>query len=345
MLNFRELKEILNRPSQKIVITTHYKPDADGLGSSLGLREYLLKKGHKCSVISPTDYPDFLYWMKGNDSVIIYENSTIEIANSLIDESDLIFCLDFNSLKRIDDLGDYIEKSPALKVLIDHHLDPEPFADFEFCSINAAATAELVYEFIVKMGDRDLIDKDMAESLYAGIMTDTGQFKYNNTTQNVHFVTASLMELGADIAKVGSLIYDTYSFDRLKFLGFALSQRLTFLPDLHTAYFAISASDLKRFNSKTGDTEGLVNYALSLENAVLGALIIEREDGIRISLRSKGSFSVNDFARKHYEGGGHKNAAGGNSYVSLKETVTKFEETLKEYKEELDQIKKTYEVV
>ena len=228
---------------------------------------------------------------------------------------------------------------------MDHHLEPEHFADFEFYSIEAAATAELIYEFIVKMGDRDLIDKDIAESLYAGIMTDTGQFKHKNTTQNVHFVTASLMELGADTAKIGSLIYDTNSFDRLKFVGFALDQRLKFLPEYHTAYFVISADDLKRFNSKTGDTEGLVNYALSLEDAVMGALIIEREDNIRISLRSKGDFSVNEFARKHFDGGGHKNAAGGNSYDNLEDTVRKFENILKNYKEELDQIKKKYEVV
>ncbi|MFC2126245.1 bifunctional oligoribonuclease/PAP phosphatase NrnA [Bacteroidota bacterium] len=345
MLSFREFREILNTPSRKIVITTHHKPDADGLGSSLGLMGYLCKKGHECTVISPTDYPDFLSWMKGNESVVIYENGEEERAKAIIDEADVIFCLDFNSLKRIDGLGDYLEKSSALKVLIDHHLEPEKFADFEFYDVEAAATAELVYELIVKMDDRNLIDRDIAESLYAGIMTDTGQFKHNNTTQNVHYVTASLMELGADTSKVGTLIYDTNSFDRLKFIGFALSQRLKFLPEYHTAYFVISADDLNRFNSKTGDTEGLVNYALSLDDAVMGALIMERDGQVRISLRSKGDFSVNEFARKHFDGGGHMNAAGGNSYVSLEETVEKFEHILKDYKEELDNSKKNYEVV
>jgi len=344
MLSFSEFRDIVNTPSRKMVITTHHKPDADGLGSALGLREYLCKKGHDCKVISPTDYPDFLTWMKGNDSVVIYENGGEERSRAIVDEAEIVFCLDFNSLKRIDGLGEYLEKSSVLKVLIDHHLEPEKFADFEFCSTEAAATAELIYELIVKLGDRDLIDKDISESLYAGIMTDTGQFKHNNTSQNVHFVTASLMELGADTAKVGSLIYDTNSFDRLKFLGFVLGQRLTFLPEYHTAYFAISAEDLEKFNSKTGDTEGLVNYALSLEDAVIGALIMERDGGIRISLRSKGDFSVNEFARKHFNGGGHMNAAGGDSDVGLEETVKRFEEILKSYKQELDITKKNYEV-
>jgi phosphoesterase RecJ-like protein len=335
MLNFKDVKALLSSP-KSVAIIPHTNPDADALGSSLGLRGYLIKKDHQVQVISPTDYPKFLNWMSGHEEVMVMNKHNLKDIEIILRQSDIIFCLDFNSMKRIGILGPIVEKSKALKILVDHHLDPENFADFSYASIDASATAELIYEFIVKLGDRELIDQSIAENLYAGIMTDTGQFKYKNTTQNVHYVTANLMELGCDISKVGSLIYDTNSYIRLKFLGFALSQRLTFLEEYKTAYIAIDAYDLKRFNSQTGDTEGLVNYALSLENVVLGVLITEREDEIKLSLRSKGDFSVNELAKKHFNGGGHRNAAGGSSDLPFDETVKKFENILKEYKEELN---------
>lgn len=341
MLNFREVKELLSTP-KRIIIIPHRKPDADALGSSLGLRSFLQKKGHDPLVISPTDYPEFLYWMQGNETVIIEENEESSKIQDLINGADIVFCLDFNSLKRIDNLGEMVSKSTATKFMIDHHLDPDCDSDFTFYSTSAAATAELIYEFIVKMGDRELIDKGIADCLYAGIMTDTGQFKHNNTTQNVHYVTANLMELGADVSKVGSLIYDTRSYDQLKFLGFSLGQRLTFLPEFNTAYIAISAVDLARFNSRTGDTEGLVNYALSLNEAVLGALIYEHDDHVRLSFRSKGDFSVNDFARDHFDGGGHKNAAGGTCHLSFSETINKFTAILHDYKQQLNHVAGTF---
>ena len=341
MLNFKDVKELLGSP-KRIIIIPHKNPDADALGSSLGLRGYLIKRGHNVTVISPSDYPKFLDWMEGNESVEIFSSKKEKSFQKMIDGADIVFCLDFNSLARIDDLGKMVSKSNASKFLIDHHLDPDCFADFAFASTEASATAELIYEFIIKMGDRELIDASMAESLYAGIMTDTGQFKHRNTNQNVHYVTANLMELGADTAKVGSLIYDTNSYDRLKFLGFALSQRLTYLKEYHTAYIAISSEDLRSFNSKTGDTEGLVNYALSLEGVVLGILISEKEDGVRLSLRSKGDFSVNEFAKKFFNGGGHKNAAGGTSDLSFEDTVKKLNKILKSYTSELNSIADEY---
>lgn len=335
MQKIESFKELLNTP-KKVVITTHYKPDADALGSSLGLAGYLSKKGHEVHVISPSDYPEFLTWMEGEKQVINYETGNEKKSNRLIDEADMIFCLDFNCLYRINELGDMVGKSNAVKVLIDHHLDPERFADFEFWSTEAAATAELVYELIVNLGDRQFIDQHIAESLYAGIMTDTGQFKHPNTTKNVHLVTADLIELGADIAKVGRYIYDNNSLDRLKFTGFALNNKLKVIKDLRTAYFWISSEDLKEYNSKTGDTEGLVNYALSLKGVVFSAVIIERPETVRISLRSKGDFSVNDFAKEHFSGGGHPNASGGKSDLSLEETVEKFEKIIKTYKKQLN---------
>ena len=247
----------------------------------------------------------------------------------------MIFCLDFSNLHRINELGEHIAQSEAKKVLIDHHLDPEDFATFKIWSVEAAATAELIYELIAELGETKLIDQDIAEALYAGIMTDTGSFQHSNTTQNVHRITASLIELGADTHKVARLIYDSNSLDRLRFIGFALSQRLEVLEEFNVALFAISKEDLSRFSSKTGDTEGLVNYALSMHGIVLAALIIDRGELIKISFRSVGDFPANELAQKYFDGGGHRNAAGGRSKLSLEKTVSKFKNLLPSYKSKL----------
>ena len=332
MQDLKIFKERLSLP-QNIVITTHHKPDADALGSSLGMANYLKKKHHHVTVVTPSDYPSFLHWMKGNDEVINFEaEGSHEIAAKKIDEADIIICLDFSSLARLDGLGEIIKASNAFVVNIDHHQDPEDFADFRYWSTEAAATCELVYELIVQMGDKHLIDKDIADCLYAGIMTDTGGFRHPNTSKNVHLVTAELIELGADNTKISKLIYDRNSVDRLKFIGFALTRRLVILEDLHTAYFAISKKDLKKYNSQTGDTEGLVNYALSLDGIKLAALFTERQDCVKISFRSSEEVAVNKFAAEYFGGGGHKNASGGKSDLSLKETAKRFEELVNENK-------------
>jgi bifunctional oligoribonuclease and PAP phosphatase NrnA len=338
MHNLKEFKELLSSP-KNIVITTHYKPDADALGSSLGLSAYLKKLHHQVTVITPTDYPDFLGWMLGNDEVIVYEENNQKKSGRLFENADIIFCVDFPCLSRINEVGDLVRKSKAVKVLIDHHLEPEHFADFEFWTIKAAATAEIIYDLLIKIGGRKYIDADIADCLYAGIMTDTGSFRHPNTTKKVHLIVSELIDLGANTAKVAKLIYDNNSLNRLKFIGFALSEKLVVLEEYKTAYFAISDEELKKFDSQTGDTEGLVNYALSLENIVMAAVIIDRKDSVKISFRSIGDFPVNEFARNHFEGGGHKNAAGGKSTLSLTETVKKFEEYLPNYKEQLNPTK------
>ncbi len=334
MQDFQAFKELLNSP-KNIVIVTHHKPDADALGSSLGLGGYLKKKNHRVKVITPTDYPHFLSWMAGNDEVIIYNEGNQLMSQQLVDQADLIFCLDFSSLHRINELGEHVGKANAIKVLVDHHLDPEDFAQYKFWSTDAAATAELVYQLIVDLGDGIMIDEDIAEALYAGIMTDTGSFRHSNTTQNVHQVSAHLIALGANTHKVSKLIYDSNSIDRVKFTGFAISERLVVLEEYNTAYMAISEKDLQRFNSKTGDTEGLVNYALSIKGIVLAALIIDRGEVIKISFRSVGAFPANQLAQDNFEGGGHRNAAGGKSHLSLKETVEKFVKLLPTYQKQL----------
>lgn len=330
-------KKELSSP-KKVFITTHVKPDADALGSSLGLANYLLKKGHEVTVVTPSDYPSFLTWMKGNDSVLDFSNPCdTALATKKLNEADVIFCLDFSCLSRVNELGELIRESDAYIVNIDHHQDPEDFADFRVWSTEAAATCELLYELIVQIGDEKFLDKDIAECLYAGIMTDTGGFRHPNTTKNVHLVVAELIDLGADPAQIANWIYDSYSVNRLKFIGFAISRRLVVHEELHMAYFAISKKDLKKYQSRTGDTEGLVNYALSLDGIKLAALFSEREDGVKISFRSTSDVAVNKFAAEYFNGGGHKNAAGGKSDINLKETVGLFEALVAEKQEELFQ--------
>lgn len=335
MQKFNKFKALLESPL-KIFITTHVKPDADALGSSLGLASYLKKRGHEVLVVTPSDYPGFLNWMKGNNEVLIYNDNNKLTIDTYIENADLLFCMDFSSLNRINELGEIVRKSEAPKVLIDHHLDPEVFAEFNLWSTNAAATSELVFELIDDLGDKNLIDKSIAECLYAGIMTDTGSFKHSNTTQNVHLIVAELIKLGADVSKVAKLIYDTNTIERVRFLGYILNERLKILPEYKTAYIVIRNDDLKRFKSKTGDTEGFVNYALSIKGIKFAAVIIDRGELIKMSFRSSGNFSVNDFARDHFEGGGHKNAAGGKTNIGLEETVNKFLNVLPEYKEQLN---------
>ncbi len=311
----------------------HTKPDADALGSSLGLAGYLVKKNHEVTVIAPTDYPDFLKWMKGNDEVIIYKGNQA-FCDEKVNEADLVFCLDFSSLNRIDELGDVISGSSGTKVLIDHHLDPQDFADYRSWSIEAAATTELIFDLIADLGDQQLIDKPIAESLYAGIMTDTGSFRHPSTTPKVFEVVSNLVRIGADVNKVSRLIYDSNSVDKLRLIGYSLSERLVVLPEYRTAYFTLSADDLKKYKYSTGDSEGLVNYGLSIDGIVFAAILIEREDGVKMSFRSVGNFSVNQFAKDNFAGGGHKNAAGGKSHENLNDTVTRFVELL--HKSELN---------
>ena len=327
-------RQALSRP-RRVVITTHHKPDADALGSSLGLAGYLKKKGHEVTVISPSDYPAFLAWMKGNDEVVIFNEGNEEKSAALIADAELIFCLDFSNLSRIHELGELVRQSAAEKVLIDHHLEPEDFAKYSFWTTEAASTAEIVFQVIVDLGDKSLISPEIADALYAGIMTDTGAFKHPSTTARTHEIVAELVRHGANVHKVSKLIYDNSTLERLRFLGYALSEKLQVLPEYNTAYISITQEELQRFNSKTGDTEGLVNYALSIQGVVMAALIVDRTEAVKISFRSIGEFSVNSFARQHFEGGGHKNAAGGVSHLSLDETVKKFVELLPQYKEQL----------
>jgi len=321
---------------RKAAIITHHKPDADALGSSLGLAHYLRLKNHDVTVVTPSDYPDFLAWMPGNDSVVVYNKEKAPAVRAVFENADVIFCLDFSSLKRVHELGDWVAASPAKKVLVDHHLEPEGFAEFVQWDQTAASTAELIFELIQELGDEALINNDIANCLYAGLMTDTGSFRHPNTTKRVFRVASALVEHGAEPAKVSKLIYDTNTFERLKLMGFVLSEKLKVLPEYRTAYITLSADELRKYGNQTGDTEGLVNFGLSIKGIVLSVMISDRKDNIKLSFRSLGDFSVNDLARKHFEGGGHKNAAGGQTNLTLEQTLKKFLDLLPAYKDELN---------
>ena len=330
-----EIKELLSSPKQ-IIIVPHKNPDGDAVGSSLGLYIYLLKLKHKVHIIAPNDYPEFLKWMPQELSILKYESQR-DISNPLIENADIIFTLDFNALHRIGEMETPLENSKAIKIMIDHHQQPDDYARFMYSDIKMSSTCEMVYNFIEMLGDTKIIDKDIATCLYAGIMTDTGSFRYPSTTSKTHYVVADLMEKGADNAAIHNYVYDTNSPERLQLLGRAL-RNLKVIPELNTAYITLTQEELNKFNFRKGDTEGFVNYGLSIQNIIFAAIFIEhKQEGIvKISLRSKGEFSVNEFARAHFDGGGHTNAAGGKSDLGLNDTVEKFISILPSYKNALN---------
>jgi phosphoesterase RecJ-like protein len=335
MENLHLLKNLLDSP-KKVVIVTHFKPDADALGSSLGLAGFLRSKNHQVDVITPSDFPDFLAWMQGAETVIAVSKKSdlpLQKAERAIQHADLIFCLDFSSLGRINEMGEMVKKSSAKKVLIDHHLEPENFADFILWDVSSASTAQLIFRLIDLLGEKRLIGSEIANCLYAGLMTDTGGFRHNNTTRWEFKVAEELVSLGAKPSEVARMIYDTNTLGRLRLMGFVLKEKLTLLEEYNTAYMTLSESELKQFAVQTGDTEGLVNFGLSIKNIRLSVFMYDRKEEIKISFRSLGDFSVNDLARKHFEGGGHKNASGGSSKLTLEETLNRFLSILPEYKE------------
>ncbi|MFN8164913.1 MAG: bifunctional oligoribonuclease/PAP phosphatase NrnA [Bacteroidia bacterium] len=326
----------ITRSARQISIITHHRPDGDAMGSSLGLWNYFRRKNIKSVVVTPSDYPDFLNWLPGNNEVISYEKDGAAAVEQLRN-SDLIFCLDFNWLSRTEELEHVIRNSAADKVLIDHHLDPEPAFRFIFSDTEACSTSELIYRFIDANADTSVIDKDIAECLYCGIMTDTNSFRYSSMKASVHRIVASLMDAGAENYKIHERVYDTNSENRLRLIGYSLKEKLTVLPEFKTAFLSLSESELQMFNFRSGDTEGLVNYALSIDGIRLAAFFSERDGMIKISFRSKGDFSVKELSHRFFEGGGHKNAAGGKSTLPLHDTVQRFIAILPYYKESLHQ--------
>ena len=330
-IDLNSLKNLFSSP-KKIVITTHKNPDGDAMGSSLGLYNYLILRGHTVNVITPNSYPQFLHWIPGNEKVTVFNKHT-DKAKKLFEEAEIIFSLDYNNLSRIEDAGKEIEKSKAVKIMIDHHIEPASYPDYTFSDTHKSSTSEMVYVFIVLLGDKNLINNTIGECLYTGIVTDTGSFRFPSTQSSTHKIVAELIEAGVNHAVVYNRIFNTYTEDRLRLLGYCLFEKLKFIKEYKAGYIALSKEELKRFNFQAGDTEGFVNYTLSVAGIRLAALFTEQEGIIRISLRSEGDIDVNKMARTHFNGGGHANAAGGRSDDSLEITTKRFEEILPLYKD------------
>jgi len=309
------IKELLASP-KKIIITTHNLPDGDAMGSSLGLYNYLVQKHHNVTVLTPSNYPAFLYWLPGNDKVLSYHSKQKYIEEKF-NEADLMFCLDYNTPERTKGLENYVKEFNGIKILIDHHPDLNDFCDYTLSVISASSTAELIFEFITSLGDKDLINKDVAECIYTGILTDTGSFSYGSTSANAHFIAGELIKAGADNLKIQGHIFQNNSENKIRLLGFAISEKLRVVKNLNTAYIILSLKDLEQFRFQQGDTEGLVNYALSIEKIRLAVLMMEGKKKIKFSFRSSGSCPANLIAKEHFNGGGHRNAAGGEYFGSL----------------------------
>lgn len=330
-----KIKQLLSTP-KKIIIVSHKNPDGDAVGSSLGLYHFLIKLNHKVNVIMPNDYPDFLKWMPNQNIIKDYEND-VNLATTLIDDSDIIFTLDFNSLQRAGNMETSLKNSQAVKIMIDHHQQPDDYATFMYSDVSICSTSQMIYHFINMLDMADLIDDEIGTSLYTGIMTDTGSFRFASTSSTTHRVVADLIDKGVNNSMIHNNVYDTNSYNRLQLLGQALTN-LKVIPELKTAYITLSQAELNKYNFRKGDTEGVVNYALSLQDIIFAAIFIEhkKEGIVKISFRSNGDFSVNEFARAHFDGGGHTNAAGGRSNLLLTKTVEKFISILPDYKNDLN---------
>lgn len=333
--DIESIKQLLSS-KKKIVIVPHKNPDGDAIGSTLGLYHYLSKGPHEVNVIVPNDYPHFLKWIPGNDNILKHDSQT-EACEDLINDADIIFTLDFNAFHRTGNMQTVLAESNALKIMVDHHQAPDDYAKYTYSDVSMSSTCEMVYHFIDMLGDADLIESTISTCLYVGIMTDTGSFRFRSTTDKTHAIVSKLIEKGANNNEIHNNVYDTNSYERLQLLGCALTN-LRVIPESRAAYITLSQDELHKYDYKKGDTEGVVNYALSLNGIVLAAIFIEdRKEGIiKISLRSKGDFSVNEMSRAHFEGGGHTNAAGGKSDLSLEKTVEKFISILPSYNKALN---------
>lgn len=341
LANLGPVAQLLEQ-SRKIVITTHIKPDGDAMGSSMGLYNFLKSMRfveHDVTVITPSDYPANLSWLNGNDKVIVFSPETSWDVSELVDTADIIFCLDFSRLSRLEILGEMIKKSKAFKVNIDHHLEPEHFADVVMIESNAASTCSMMFNIFETLADWyenfPDINEDVAKCLYLGLMTDTGCFRHNNVNPAEFEIAASLVYYGANPNEIYRKVYETSSLERLQLIGFALSQKLFIIPEYNVSVVALSRTELDKYNAQTGDTEGLVNEGLKIETVKMSVLIYEKKNGeLKLSFRSNGNVAVNLIA-KHFDGGGHMNASGGHSIMTIEQTIEKLKNLLPQFEEML----------
>ena len=324
--------QLLLATTKKIAIIPHRGPDGDAMGSTLGLYHFLLKNNHQPTVIAPNDFPDFLAWLPGSETVKIFEKDT-ENCTKILEEAELIFTLDFNAFHRTGEMEHTLAKLTAPFIMIDHHQKPDDYATYMYSDTSFGSTCEMVYNFISFLGKKEDLDKTIATCIYTGILTDSGSFRFPGTTGNTHRIIAELIDLGVENTQIPVLLFDNSSYSRLQLLGRAL-QNMKVLEEHKTSYTTLTQAELDSFDYVKGDTEGIVNYGLSIKGIVFTAIFIENKDEkiIKISFRSQGGFDVNQFARDHFNGGGHSNAAGGRSEVSMEETVKKFEDLVNKLK-------------
>lgn len=318
------IKKLLETP-KKIAIIPHRSPDGDAMGSTLALYHFLIKNNHQPTVIAPNDFPNFLAWLPGSETVLIYENDRVN-TTKIVNEAEIVFTLDFNALHRTGEMEQVLNKLSVPIIMIDHHQKPDDYATFTYSDTAFGSTCEMVYNFISFLGEKEFIDKTIATCLYTGILTDSGSFRFPKTTGTTHRIVAELIDLGVENTEIPNLLFDNTSYNRLQLLGRAL-QNMKVMPEFKTSYITLSQKDLDEFQYEKGDTEGIVNYGLTIKGIVFAAIFIEHRDEniIKISFRSQGSFDVNQFARDNFGGGGHINAAGGKSNLTMAETIKKFE--------------------
>jgi phosphoesterase RecJ-like protein len=329
--DIQAIQQLLATP-KKIAIIPHRNPDGDAMGSTLGLYHFLLKNNHHPVVVSPNEFPDFLAWLPGSETVKIFEKDK-KNCTKILEEAELVFTLDFNALHRVGEMENVLNTLKVPFVMIDHHQSPDDYATVTYSDIAFGSTCEMVYNFIVALGKKSVIDKTIGTCIYTGILTDSGSFRFPKTTGNTHRIIADLIDLGVENSEIPTLLFDNSSYGRLQLLGRAL-QNMKVLPEHKTAYITLTQEELNSFNHIKGDTEGIVNYGLSIKGIVFTAIFIENteEKIIKISFRSQGDFDVNLFARDHFSGGGHRNAAGGKSELSMEETINKFEDLVTKIK-------------
>lgn len=334
---YQNIEKILSG-GKKIVLTAHANPDGDTIGSNLALYHFLKQRGHHVHFISPNQAPGFLQWLPGYDQTVVFDNHP-ERAKALIAEADVVCAVDYNAFHRTGDkMEKLLAKSKAVKLMIDHHPNPDEVFRWKISDTMASSTAELVFRFFEDINQLDAINQSVAACLYVGLLTDTGSFSYSIKSDKPYLMAAFLYNTGADLQAINQRIYSAFTESRLRLTGFAISEKLKIVPEFRLAYISLTKEELDRFNHQTGDTEGLVNYALSIENIVVAILLTERDNLIRLSFRSKGNFAVNQIANTYFEGGGHKNAAGGNSFVSMGETIQKLLEVFPEFKTQIDAV-------
>jgi phosphoesterase RecJ-like protein len=324
----------LVQAAKHAAIVTHVNPDGDAIGTSMALRHCLQSRGIETTVIVPNLFPDFLHWLDEDNAILVYRNGHTKPQAALA-AADIIFCVDFNNLERIDELGKFIAGTPAPRVLIDHHLQPEEAAfAVSFSKVEACSSAEVLYHLLIAMDWLPSLSAPAAEAIYTGIMTDTNSFRNNSSRPETFYAVAELLKLGINKDKAYAAVYNNYSSDRMRLLGYALG-KMEVMPHCRTAYIALTKEELTSYSFRPGDTEGFVNYPLHIKGIVCSAFMLENAENIRLSFRSFGAFSVNEFARKHFDGGGHLNAAGGISKQSLPHTIEKFIQSIQACKDEL----------